>query len=91
MTARYPAASRLLFRLGRATLRQFGLTRNGAFFHLKRLSTMPERDGEGAICKAISQRERFLSGRLGTPEANACLNRLEISRRHLITGVRITD
>lgn len=73
-----PSIPSLVSRGGKAFFKLCGLTRETEFVKGKKLPYEPAEIGNTFIRDAISLKVPFLFGRFGTPESNACLNRLEM-------------
>lgn len=73
-----PSIPSLVARGGRAIFKLCGRTRDAEFVKGRKLPYDSVEIGNAFIRDAISSGKPFLFGRFGTPESNACLNRLEM-------------
>lgn len=78
MNDAYKTVDRRVARIGRAVFRIIGLTRDAKYVRGERLQHGSGHDGAAFIEESIHSGTPMLFGRFGTPESNACLNRLEM-------------
>ncbi len=77
-TSEYEPINPLMARAGRALFKVCGLTRDAHFVKGKKLAHGSAASGNEFLRDSLASGRPFLFGRLGTPESNACLNRLEM-------------